>query len=166
MLVALTVFTGCDAFRKLAGRPTSEDIREKRSQIAMLVEAEKHRADSLEAALAAVKAQEKAWRDLSEVPGSPEFVTLSSLGGLASKDMALDNHYYIIIGAFKEIANAGKMLKNVTDAGFSGTIINFSSGLNGVGACPSDNLDSILDGMEKLKKEPFYPAEAWILVNE
>ena len=39
LMVSMTVVTGCDFFRKLAGRPTSEDIEQKRIEIMRAQEA-------------------------------------------------------------------------------------------------------------------------------
>jgi hypothetical protein len=39
LMVALPLLTGCDFFRKLAGRPTSEDIENKRVAIMRAEEA-------------------------------------------------------------------------------------------------------------------------------
>ena len=48
MAVAMLTLTGCDFFRKLAGRPTSEDIENRKLEIIMAQEAlEQARLDSL-----------------------------------------------------------------------------------------------------------------------
>ena len=47
-LVVMSTVTGCDFFRKLAGRPTSEEIESKRLEIIMAQKAvEQARLDSL-----------------------------------------------------------------------------------------------------------------------
>ena len=60
LMVTLTVVTGCDFFRKLAGRPTSEDIENKRVAIMRAEEAarqaQKEKERSADVAAALVKA--------------------------------------------------------------------------------------------------------------
>lgn len=174
LLVILTLCTGCDAFRKLAGRPTSEDIEIKRAEIARIKAAEKQRvadsiayveklrADSLAAADSI--AESLAVEAAKKHPQSGKMLSPSALGGLSTSD--LGNRYYVIIGAFKEKANAEKMLNSVSDAGFPGTIISFRNGMNAVGICQTNSIDKAFESLDRAKKESFCPPDAWILVNE
>lgn len=184
MLIILTLSTGCDALRKLAGRPTSEDIELKRAEIVRVKEAARKQhvadsvalaqklvADSLAAAdsVAALSESKVAEEQKSPRPklGGQERGTMlnpAALGGLFTTN--LDYHYYIIVGAFKERANAEKMVNIVNAAGYTGTMISFRNGLNAVGVCQTDDIDKAFEGLAKAKGESFCPADAWILVNE
>lgn len=184
LLIVLTLGTGCDAFRKLAGRPTSEDIELKRAEIVKIKEAEKQQriadsialaqkaaADSLAAADSIAASLENAAAPEQKTPrpklGGQERGTMlnpAALGGLFTTN--LDYHYYIIVGAFKARANAEKMVNIVNEAGYTGTMISFRNGLNAVGVCQTDDMDKAFEGLAKAKKESFCPPDAWILVNE
>lgn len=181
LLAVLMLCTGCDAFRKLAGRPTSEDIAFKRAEIARMKEAQKQRqADSIAYAqklmadsLAVADSIAEASKVAEEVQASkPDLdrqergtmLKPAALGGLFATD--LDHRYYVIVGAFKEKANAEKMLNIVDAAGYAGTMISFRNGLNAIGICQTDDMNKAFDGLDKARKESFCPADAWILVNE
>lgn len=166
LLIILTICTGCDAFRILAGRPTSRDIEDKKAEIAWAKYVEKQRAadslaleETVRIDTLAVEEQPAAENvDMSKVRRS------SSLGGLSTT--ALSCRYYVIVGAFKEMANAEKMTADVAQAGYPGTIISFRNGLNAVGLCQTNDRNAAFDSLDKLKKESFCPADAWILAND
>ena len=103
-LVALFVLSGCDFMRKLAGRPTSEDIEIRRVEILRAEEA------ALQARLDSLKQVEQkmisdslnALDSIRQLGGS--ILNPASLGGLFATK--LESRYYIIIGSFRTRSNA------------------------------------------------------------
>lgn len=170
-LLLLLLCTACDSLRKLAGRPTSADIERKRQEIALVREQEHQKMMDSLAVL------EKALKDSLNRVDSLEKTKLSRgtqargtllnparMGGLFATK--LDYRYYVVVGAFSQRANAEKMIGIVNKAGYVGVLICFKNGLNAVGVCQTDNLNSAYDSLDKVKGEKFCPADAWILVNE
>ncbi len=170
MSVMLVTLTGCDFLRRVAGRPTSEDIQEKRVIIlkaeeealqerldSIRRENERRVADSLMVAdsLAAVDSL-ASWGIVTNGPGR--------LGGLS--DMELSSRYYIIAGAFREGANAKKIFDAAYERGCSPVLIGCRNGMVAVGICPADRIAVVRDSLMSLKGESFLPKDAWILKNE
>ena len=178
VLSVLVAVSGCDFFRKVAGRPTSSDIQEKKILI------ERDKADKL------AKAQEQARLDsLAEVKLKMALAEeamkqdslaalkalydqncmlydLKSLKGLASGE--LSHRYYIVIGSFKEEENADKQLAKVEkkNASLEPQKIHFRNRMIAVGVCPSNKLTEVVEVLDEVKAYPFCPKDAWILVNE
>lgn len=176
LLVLMLAVSGCDFFRKVAGRPTSADLEEKKVKIAH-VEArkaeqarEQARLDSLEAEKERVRmAQEMAARDsvaALEVLKTQKCMMydLSSLKGLASG--ALDHRYYVVVGSFKDEANADKFLSKVAaEPGMEPVKICFRNKMIAVGVAPRNMIAQMPAVMEDVRAKSFCPKDAWILVN-
>ena len=94
--VVLTM-TGCDFFRKLAGRPTSTDIEAMRQAIALREEAKVQAAqtDSIQVVPDTVAAK-------PEVKPAPAKETVSS----SSQVNDGKKRYYIIVASFSKVENA------------------------------------------------------------
>lgn len=161
--VSLSVFTGCDFFRSLAGRPTSEDIENKRIEIMRAQEAAlQARLDSLKHAQSIVEDSLAALDSIRQYGGS--ILNPAALGGLFSTK--LDARYYIIVGTFKSRSNAEALFERASRRGYSPALINFRSGKMAVGLCPENRLQDALAALKEVKKEPFCPSDVWVLVNE
>lgn len=167
--LAAVLLSGCDFVRSLAGRPTSEQLEEKRVAIERLQAEERHRArmDSLEKvhrrmadSLAALEA--RLLDSLSQAKGT--LLNPSKLGGLYTT--RLDAHYYIIVGAFRTRSYAERKLTKCNEAGYTATIISFRNGLLAVGVCPSDSLNETVRRLRELRGNGICPEDGWILVNE
>ncbi len=162
--IVMISLTGCDFLRAVAGRPTGRDIEAKR--VAILKAEEKAlqaRLDSIRIAEEKIVADSLAALDSFRTAG----VTISGserIGGLA--DTKLNSRYYIIIGAFRASANAGKLFETAYEKGYSPVLINCRSGMTAVGLAPSDRIAEVRETYMKLMNEEFCPKEAWILVNE
>ena len=172
LIVALSVFvfTGCDFFRTLAGRPTSTDI-EKIQVKTLLAEKEallsekvalEIRLDSLSRAYTTLTDSLNALDSISQYGGS--VLNPTTLGGLFSTK--LKARYYVIIGAFKYRTNAELLLKKAQECGYKPALISFRNGKMAVGVCPADNIKDAFIALKKVKKEPFCPADVWVLLNE
>lgn len=171
LLAVVVVFTvtGCDFFRKLAGRPTSEEIEIKRQEMVADLKAkavrEKEVQDSLVLAAKRVADSLAASSCLEE--SNVRVHSDSSLGGIAGDgvaEMAVDADYRVIVGSFKDQGNADKMVAKVAAAGdFNPHQVKMRNGMIAVAACPSDRIQDVLAGMEEMKKCGVCPADAWIL---
>lgn len=160
--------SGCDFVRTIAGRPTAakvENIRQE--QIRQEEERHQARLDSMKKAqqqmadsLAALEAY--LLDSLSHSKGvlkSP-----SNLGGLGATE--LECKYYVVVGAFRDIANARRKQSACYDAGYPAQIVYFRNGLNAVAVCPSSTLTELMDKFNELKKKPICPSDAWMLVAQ
>ena len=99
MTVAVFTLTGCDLFRTLAGRPTSEEIESKRLEIIMAQKAvEQARLDSLKMEQKVVQDSIAALDSIKQQGGT--ILNPSKLGGLFATK--LEARYYIIVGSFRQ----------------------------------------------------------------
>ena len=140
-LVATTV-TGCDFFRRLAGRPDSEWIEAKAEAIRQEEEALRIRQDSLERA-------RKAEAD-----------------SLAAADsVRLANHRYrfcVILGSFSSKENAERYVEEIAAKGYKCELLTFRNS-TAVGVCPTDDEAQAKKSLEELQRQDFCPKGAWIL---
>ena len=161
----MLTLTGCDFMRKLAGRPTSEDIEEKRLELLRAEEAAlQARIDSLR------KAEQKMISDslnaldsIRQLGGS--ILNPAAMGGLFATK--LEARYYIILGSFRARSNAENLFNVAKSAGYRPALISFGKGgLIAVGVSPVNRLQDALAALNEVKKEKFCPKDVWILVNE
>lgn len=140
-LVAASV-TGCDFFRRLAGRPDSEWIEAKAETIRKEEEALRIRQDSLERA-------RKAEAD-----------------SLAAADsVRLANHRYrfcVILGSFSSKENAERYVEDIAAKGYKCELLTFRNS-TAVGVCPTDDEAQAKKSLEELQRQDFCPKGAWIL---
>lgn len=165
LVVAVCLLTGCDMFRSLAGRPTSEDIAQMRVVLAEReAAAEQARLDSIarerqrvEDSLARIAALDtlEMMRRLVRTP--------DRFGGIISSDPL--KQYYVVLGSFKDLTNATNYAAKVRQGGYDAEVIRFRNGFNAVGAGPSDEPAAFLTTLRRLQGESFFPKDFWILVN-
>lgn len=164
ILAAMLMATGCDFFRTLAGRPTSEDIENRRIEILKAEEAAlKARVDSLR------NVEQKMMQDslnaldsIRQIGGT--ILNPAKYGGLFAT--RLEARYYIIVGAFRTRSNAEALLNTAAEKGFRPALISFRNGLIAVGLCPVNRLTDAYAELRKVKQEAFCPPDVWILLNE
>ena len=166
-IVLMMTVTGCDFFRKVAGRPTSDVIEMKRLEMMWDLEEkaarEKAYKDSVAKVQQAMKDSVEALEYIAQCRVS--VIAPQKLGGILTKD--LTSGYYVILGSFKSGANAQALLRKVQGAGdYSPMLISFRSGMMAVAACPSDKVQDAVANIKELKKWDFCPPDAWILKNE
>lgn len=165
-VVMLTV-TGCDFFRRVAGRPTSDVIEMKRLEMIWDMEEKAAREKAYKDSVARV---EKALKDSVEAceyikQNRVSVIMPQKLGGMYTKD--LEAAYYIVTGSFRSRYNADAFLRRVNAAGdFSPVLITFRNGMVAVAACPSDKVQDAVAALKQLRTQPFCPPDAWILKNE
>lgn len=156
MLVFLMLFTGCDIFRKIAGRPTSAELEAMKEEIV-----------AADAKIQELKSKQQRQADSLAIVDSirrmkAEVHTVSEIGALYSTN--LDHKYYIIVGAFVKESNAEGMIRTVSDAGYIPVRISINK-YTAVGICPSDDIEDAFLLLKGVYREPFCPADVWILVN-
>ncbi len=168
LLVALSFLMllplgSCDMFRRLAGRPTAEEIELMRIEKLKQEEAvRRHRIDSL-ARVQKEKEDSIAIMDsLAQIKGT--ILNPSEIGGLFTT--RLDSRYYIVVGSFRNRHNAETLLSEVKDRGYSPILISFRNGFNAIAISPSNNLQDAFASLKAVRQESFCPEDVWILVNE
>lgn len=142
MTLVATAVTGCDFFRRLAGRPDSEWIEAKAEAIRQEEEALRIRQDSLERA-------RKAEAD--------------SLAAADSERLA--NHRYrfcVILGSFSSKENAERYVEEIAAKGYKGELLTFRNS-TAVGVCPTDDEEQAKKSLSELQRQDFCPNGAWIL---
>ena len=142
MTLIATAVTGCDFFRRLAGRPDSEWIEAKAEAIRQEEEALRIRQDSLERA-------RKAEAD-----------------SLAAADsVRLANHRYrfcVILGSFSSKENAERYVEEIAAKGYKCELLTFRNS-TAVGVCPTDDEEQAKKSLSELQRQDFCPKGAWIL---
>lgn len=163
MGVSLFALTGCDFFRTLAGRPTSEEIEVRKLEILKAEQA------AAQAILDSIKREQQIALDsLAALDSIKQFggtvLNPAKLGGLFTT--RLEARYYVIVGAFMFRSNAEALLKKAKAAGYQPAIINFNNGMNAVGLAPCNNIVDAKEALKSVRKESFCPKDVWILLNE
>ncbi len=142
IILVATAVTGCDFFRRLAGRPDSEWIEAKAESIRQEEEALRVRQDSLEKARKAIA---------------------DSLA--AADSVRLANHRYrfcIILGSFSSKENAERYAEEIAAKGYKGELLTFRNS-TAVGVCPTDDEAQAKKSLEDIQRQDFCPKGAWIL---
>jgi hypothetical protein len=177
LIALMLIVSGCDFFRKVAGRPTSADIEAKRVAIhqdkvqkAELAR-EQARLDSLEAENERIRiAQEAAARDSLAACDALKkkrcfLYDLSSFKGL--KSGALEHRYYVVIGSFRKEVNADWYVSMASKVpGMNPVKIYFKNNMIAVGVSPRDKIADLPSVFDEVRKKSFCPKDAWVLVNE
>ena len=165
MLAALLLLpvSGCDAFRKLAGRPTAEEIELMRIEKLKQEEAvRRHRIDSLVAVQREKEDSIAIMDSLAQIKGT--VLNPSEIGGLFTTK--LDFKYYIVVGSFKSRHNAESLLSTVAEKGYKPILISFRNGFNAIAVAPTNSLREAFSSLKNVRPEAFCPDDVWILVNE
>ena len=175
LLLVAYAATGCDFFRRLAGRPTSSEIEAMRQAIALKEEARKQEApDTVSAVPETVAVQEapKATEapKTAEAPKTvetpkpavqpaPVKETVSS----SSTEADGKKRYYIIVASFSKIENAERCAERMADRGYPGELLKFKGGYTAVGVLGTDDMQEAQASLKELKRQDFCPQGVWIL---
>ena len=163
MMMSLFMVTGCDFFRTLAGRPTSEEIEQMKVDILRAEQAIlQARLDSIRREQQVVQDSIAALDSIKQCGGT--ILNPAKHGGLFATK--LEARYYVIIGGFKKRANAEALLCRTVEAGYAPALISFNNGIIAVGLCPCNNIVAAKEALMKVKTEAFCPSDVWILLNE
>lgn len=156
----LPLLAGCDLFRKMAGRPTSAQIEQKREMIEAEMAAHQSRLDSLDAV-------QKQISDSLAVLDSMRFsddalVEARQLADVSRNSLAF--RYYVIVGAFGNRGNAEKYAEEMNTKGMPAVLISYVNGFTAVGVCPTDNITEAYASLRRVRESASCP-DAWILDN-
>ena len=157
LAIAALVLSGCDFLRALAGRPTSEELAVKQSNI--------ERAKDVARYQARIDSLERVRVRLADSLAALDAHLLDSLS--QTKGTILNpTNYYIVVGAFRTRSYAERKLTECNKAGYTATIISFRNGLLAVAICPSNSLNESLKVLREVRGNGICPQDGWILVNE
>lgn len=160
VVLTLPLLSGCDLFRKMAGRPTSDQIEAKRLYIEQQEKGHRDRLDSL-------KVMQRQISDSLEIIDSIRAIKSTVVQARQLPDDvrdSLSNRYYVIIGAFGNSDNATKCLQSAEKEGYQGVKIRYLNGFTAVGICPCDELSDAYASLRTVRESGFC-ADAWILEN-
>ena len=154
---------GCDAFRKLAGRPTAEEIEQMRIEQLKQEEAvRRHRIDSLTKVQKEKEDSIAIMDSLNQIKGT--VLNPSEMGGLFTT--RLDFRYYIVVGSFKSRHNAESLFSEVASKGYNPVLVSFRNGFNSIAIAPTNSIREAFASLKAVRTEDFCPDDVWILVNE
>ena len=179
LLIAAVSFmvTGCDFFRKLAGRPTSDVIEVKRQEMVADIEAKAAREKAIQDSLDLVAKNEadsiEAFGFLEE--NNIRIYPAEDLGGISRDGLKEDfddaycdgTRYRVVVGSFRDKANADKMVAKIWEAGEAMDLwahqIRMSNGMIAVAVRPCDRIQGAVGGIDDLRNCGVCPPDVWIL---
>ncbi len=136
--------TGCDFFRKLAGRPTSDQIAAMAEAIRL--EESARIADSLRKALAEPQEDSAATTPAAAAP--------APAGDL--------KRFYVVMASFGNSANANKYASILEAKGYPATILKRGS-YQVVAVCGTDDEAAIKQSFDEIRRQDFCPQGVWII---
>lgn len=161
--------TGCDFFRKLAGRPTSDQIAAMAEAIRL--EESARIADSLRKALAEPQEDSAA---IAPAPATPATqaastptasspVTAATTPAAAAPAPAGDlKRFYVVMASFGNSANANKYASILEAKGYPATILKRGS-YQVVAVCGTDDEAAIKQSFDEIRRQDFCPQGVWII---
>lgn len=161
--------TGCDFFRKLAGRPTSDQIAAMAEAIRL--EESARIADSLRKALAEPQEDSAA---IAPAPATPATqaastptasspVTATTTPAAAAPAPAGDlKRFYVVMASFGNSANANKYASILEAKGYPATILKRGS-YQVVAVCGTDDEAAIKQSFDEIRRQDFCPQGVWII---
>ena len=168
--------TGCDFFRKLAGRPTSDQIAAMAEAIRL--EESARIADSLRKALAEPQEDSAATTPAQATPAaqaastptasSPVTATTTpatapSAPAAAAPAQAGDlKRFYVVMASFGNSANANKYASILEAKGYPATILKRGS-YQVVAVCGTDDEAAIKQSFDEIRRQDFCPQGVWII---
>ncbi len=146
--------TGCDFFRKLAGRPTSDQIAAMAEAIRL--EESARIADSLRKALAEPQEDSAATTPAAAAPApaAPAAAAPAPAGDL--------KRFYVVMASFGNSANANKYASILEAKGYPATILKRGS-YQVVAVCGTDDEAAIKQSFDEIRRQDFCPQGVWII---
>lgn len=141
LALVVMLVSGCDFFRAMVGKPTSEDMERMRIQ-----KEEQARKEREQDSLAKVQQMLLEQQRAQALENS-----LSNTG-----------RYNIVLGSFKVADNAQKMNEEIVRRGYTPRIITFNNGFEVVSVAHYDNYFKALKEMEKIQEWDICPEDIWI----
>ena len=169
LVIPVLTLGSCDFFRRVAGRPDSEELAAIRTEVLRRQAAERDsiaavrsREDSVKAERERVADSLRTLEDLKSISGN--ILSVSSLGGMSDNNAV--NRYYVVLGSYKLLSNARALATKVENAGFRTVLLRMKNGLTIVAADPADRMADALSSLKNVRRQNFCPEDVWILVNE
>ena len=113
-LLSLSVFTGCDFFRRLAGRPTSDDIEIKRRAIADEKAEHARNLELLEISRKAIK---------DSLARADSLRAAEALDDRGKAIVPFEAKYAVLLGQFRNIENAKRLCRAAIKKGYDARLI-------------------------------------------
>ena len=162
--VCVLGLSGCDMFRKIAGRPTSDEIAAKREKIEAIEQEAARQAelrakivqDSLQACVA------DSLEMVSEMAKGTVVVTQPKLLPDTERH-TLAKRYYLVAGSFANADNAVRLAETIRTLGYEAVTVRYPSGTTQVLLCPSRTLVEAYRNLKNVRDEKFCPKDVWIL---
>ena len=158
--------TGCDFFRKLAGRPTSDQIAAMAEAIRL--EESARIADSLRKALAEPQEDSAAIApapatQAASTPTASSPVTAATTPAAAAPAPAGDlKRFYVVMASFGNSANANKYASILEAKGYPATILKRGS-YQVVAVCGTDDEAAIKQSFDEIRRQDFCFLVVWII---
>ena len=173
--------TGCDFFRKLAGRPTSDQIAAMAEAIRL--EESARIADSLRKALAEPQEDSAATTptpatpaaQAASTPTASSPVTATTTPAAAAPAAAASapataapapagdlKRFYVVMASFGNSANANKYASILEAKGYPATILKRGS-YQVVAVCGTDDEAAIKQSFDEIRRQDFCPQGVWII---
>lgn len=161
--------TGCDFLRKLAGRPTSDQIAAMAEAIRL--EESARIADSLRKALAEPQEDSAATTpapatpaaQAASTPTASSPVTAATTPAAAAPAPAGDlKRFYVVMASFGNSANANKYASILEAKGYPATILKRGS-YQVVAVCGTDDEAAIKQSFDEIRRQDFCPQGVWII---
>ena len=141
LMASVLLFTGCDFFRSLVGKPTSEDMERMRLE-AQLEAQKKKEQDSIARVNAMLEEEQR----------------------LLAQQNSLENtgRYHVVMGSFKVPENAQKMKQLLENKGYTSRIIQFNNGFDVVSAAHFNKFIEAVRTMDELIELEICPDDIWV----
>ena len=160
--------TGCDFFRKLAGRPTSDQIAAMAEAIRL--EESARIADSLRKALAEPQEDSAATTpapatpaaQAASTPTASSPVTAATTPAAAPAPAGDLKRFYVVMASFGNSANANKYASILEAKGYPATILKRGS-YQVVAVCGTDDEAAIKQSFDEIRRQDFCPQGVWII---
>lgn len=145
LLIAMVLFTGCDFFRSIVGKPTSKDLERMKVEAAEKAARQKRQQDSLKAVQAAQLENEM----------------FAAVSGKYLLD-ATSGRYHVLIGSYKVKENADRMFVTLEKGGYSPRYVIFENGFYGISVAGFDNMRQAKKIMCDVMELAYCPEDVWI----
>ena len=162
----LVLAEGCDFFRSLAGRPTSEEIERKRAILEARQSVTMEDSTAVEAAQPEEKAavpDEDSLAVMRAIEARPALLSTSSR--LSASTRKSIPSYCVIVGAFGNADNARKLASGLEKAGYKCVLLPYTSGMTAVGVDPTGSIVKAYGTLCGLVDAGLAPEDSWILDN-
>ena len=168
LILVIPVFlglSGCDFLRKVAGRPTSGELQEKKDKIEARARFVR---DSVKAVQEAMRIREQERQDsIASAEALADMgVLLSDVFRFGTPLEKIERKYNIIIGVYRQFPTASAQVEAVKTKGFDPFYIPFAGGVNAVVLGCSDSLADVLCMVREGRQNGACPKDAWVYVRE